>query len=178
MLQIHPVLNTNDQFFNKLYSLYVSAFPELERRTWEGLVHELTYEKRFHANVLLKENQFVGLLNFWNFEGFYYLEHFAISEKLRGRNIGTDAMKLFMSRCNLPIIFEVEMPTSIIAQKRIQFYERLGFILLPNKYAQPPYSSGEKEFPMQLMTNDREFASTKFEWIKDILYSEVYEFQK
>ena len=94
MLDFYRIINVYDPMFSRLYNLYTASFPHPERRSWDGLVHELIYEKRFFSNALLQENEFVGFLNYWKFEQFYYIEHFAVLEKMRGKNNGKESSDL------------------------------------------------------------------------------------
>jgi ribosomal protein S18 acetylase RimI-like enzyme len=159
--------------------LYIRAFPVSERRSWEGLEHELLYEKKFHPQVLLQDNQFVGFLNYWKFDEFDYIEHFAVTDQMRNKQIGTEAMEIFMKKSNLPIILEVEMPKNSLAERRIKFYERLGFLVLTNEYSQPPYNSEVGDFiPILIMSNDIQFANSHFDLIKETLYDKVYHWEK
>ena len=175
MLDFYRIINVYDPMFNRLYNLYTASFPHPERRSWDGLVHELIYEKRFFSNALLHENEFVGFLNYWKFEQFYYIEHFAVLEKMRGQNIGSEAIEMLKRQSKVPIVFEVELPVDELTRKRVHFYERLDFTLLLQEYAQPAYIDDESQVPMKLMCNDEVFGNENFEAIKSTLYSEVYE---
>ena len=177
MLHFHKINTVNNQFFSNLFTLYTLAFPPAERRTWAGLEYELNYEKRFCANALILDGEFVGLFNYWNFERFCYIEHLAISPKFREQGLGSEAMGIFMEQTKLPVILEVEMPNNIIASRRILFYERLGFSILSHTYAQPPYEGNGFLMPELIMTNNIHFANTHFEMIKETLYNEVYHYE-
>jgi ribosomal protein S18 acetylase RimI-like enzyme len=174
MLGFHKISSVSDPFFEKLYNLYIRAFPLNERRSWEGLEHTLLYEKKFNPQVLLQNNQFVGFLNYWTFDRFLYIEHFAIVDNLRNQKIGSEVIGLFKEHAKLPIILEVEIPNNPLATRRIEFYKRLGFSVLSNDYNQPPYEGEGGLIPMQIMCNDVEFGTQYFELIKEILYSKVY----
>jgi len=175
MLDFYRIINVYDPMFSRLYNLYTASFPHPERRSWDGLVHELIYEKRFFSNALLQENEFVGFLNYWKFEQFYYIEHFAVLEKMRGKNIGSDAVEMLKKQSKVPIVFEVELPVDEATRNRVHFYERLSFTLLLQEYAQPAYIDDELQVPMKLMCNDELFGNENFEAIKSTLYTEVYE---
>ena len=177
MLNFHRINTVNNQFFSNLFNLYTLAFPPMERRTWEGLEHELNYEKRLSVNALIQEGEFVGLFNYWTFERFYYIEHLAISPKYRSQGIGSEAMGIFMDQIKLPIVLEVEMPNNITPSRRILFFEKLGFSILSHNYAQPPYDGDGFLLPELIMSNDIHFANTHFEKIKEILYTEVYHYE-
>ncbi len=176
MLDFHKILNVTNPLFTNLYNLYTLAFPPAERRNWAGLEYELTYEKRFSAVAVLREEKFVGMLNYWTFDRFSYIEHFAILPPLRNQKIGTEAMEMFKQQTKLPIILEVELPSNTNAIRRIRFYEKLGFSVISHKYAQPPYEDDGFLLPMLIMSNDPHFANSHFELIKEKLYTTVYHY--
>lgn len=178
MLSFHRINNVSDLLFSNLFNLYALAFPTAERRTWAGLEYELNYEKRFFAQAILRDEKFVGLLNYWTFDRFFYIEHFAVSPTMRDQHIGTEALKMFKEQTKLPVVFEVEMPVDTTAIRRIQFYERLGFSVISHNYAQPPYEGDDFLIPMQLMCNDKHFAETHIGLIKETLYDKVYHYKE
>jgi len=177
MLSFHKIHTVSDPYFQQFYNLYTQAFPPSECRTWAGIEIELTTENRFNAHALLINNTFVGLLNYWIFSSFLYIEHFAINENLRGQHIGKEALSRLMEQTKLPIVLEVEMPINSMAVRRIRFYEQLKFSVLSHYYAQPPYNKDGFIMPMLLMTNDVHFVNTHFEMIKNTLYNHVYHYE-
>jgi ribosomal protein S18 acetylase RimI-like enzyme len=177
MLNFYRITDVSDPLYSRLYNLYSTAFPPAERRSWEGLEHEVIYEKHFYPNALLQNDEFVGIFNYWTFEKFCYLEHFAVNPNLRNQHIGSEAMKIFKEQTKLPIILEVEMPNNPLAGRRIKFYERLGFTVMSHDYAQPPYENGEFLLPVIIMCNNIHFANTHFEKIKETLYHQVYHYK-
>jgi ribosomal protein S18 acetylase RimI-like enzyme len=174
MLNFHRINSVSEPLFEKLYNLYIKAFPLNERRSWDGLEHELLYEKKFNPHALLQNNQFVGFFNYWTFEHFIYIEHFAILDHLRNQKIGSDVIEIFKKQTKLPIILEVEIPNNQLAIRRIDFYKRMGFSVISNEYQQPPYEGEGVLIPMHIMCNDIEFGAQYFEMIKQTLYSKVY----
>ncbi|MDR3651634.1 MAG: GNAT family N-acetyltransferase [Paludibacter sp.] len=177
MLNFYRINSVTDPFFANLYNLYAIAFAPAERRSWAGLEYELNYEKRFFSQALIQNEKFVGFLNYWTFDRFYYIEHLAVISSMRGKKIGSEAIEILKSQTKLPIVFEVEMPNDPTSILRIQFYEKLGFTVLSHNYAQPPYEGDGFFIPMQLMTNDVHFATTHFELIKETLYNKVYHYE-
>jgi GNAT superfamily N-acetyltransferase len=178
MLNFYRINSVSDPLFSHLYSLYALAFPLDERRSWGGFEYELEYQKCFCAHALVQNDKFMGLFNYWTFDRFYYIEHVAVVQSMRGQKIGTEAMEIFKQQTKLPIVFEVEMPTGPTAIRRINFYEKLGFsVLNSHNYAQPPYEGDGFLIPMQLMSNDIHFADTHFELIKQTLYDKVYHYE-
>lgn len=178
MLEFQAILSTQDKLFPEMYRLYKSSFPPEERRDIGDLERELTHADNFHINALMKNEQLVGLFNYWIFDTFYFLEHFAVSTDLRGQNLGSNALNQFIVKTgDFPIVFEVEMPHTDTSSRRINFYERMGFWVVPKDYAQPPYQKTGFLVPMLLMTNNTHFVNTHFDKIRKTLYKEVYHYK-
>ena len=102
----------------------------------------------------MEDGKFVGFMSYWNFDGYTYIEHFAVSPELRGRNIGRAMMEYVFKAVNNNVLIEVELPETEMARRRIGFYKRLGFCPHHDiEYIQPPYSDGLSPLPLMLMTH-------------------------
>lgn len=173
MLQIKKLQNEEKQmqFSRKIYE---NCFPEEERRDFSKLI-EVYNNELLELNLIYKNNEFVGILNYWQFSKFLYIEHFAIDLKHRNQKIASNILSM-LSKDNPLIILEVELPTDEMSKKRIQFYQRAGFRILPFAYCQPPYRKGEKEVEMHIMTNAKNtIEESQFKEIKEELRKKVYE---
>lgn len=158
--------------------LYNQAFPAEERRPYTDAQHLDSFIKmkggKFHGIALKDGDLFVGFLTYWTFEKYIYIEHFAITPEKRGRNIGRTLIEQLIKTVGENILLEVERPDTEEAQRRIKFYERLGFrARLDLDYVQPPYAKGLPEVPMILMTHGN--VDLK-DWRKDLapMLREVY----
>ncbi|MBR4855663.1 MAG: GNAT family N-acetyltransferase [Bacteroidaceae bacterium] len=175
MLTLTPI-NTRSKHYPFVEQLLHEAFPESERRD-DDRQRDLTENNlRFHCLLVQTELlQPVGLLTYWFFDDFVYIEHFAISEAERGKGYGSEAMKLFIEQIELPVILEAEMPhhSNDLPNRRIKFYKRLGFRVCSMQYKQPPYRCTDKWVPMKILKYG-DMQITRL--IKDILYRQVYGF--
>ncbi|MDR1584755.1 MAG: GNAT family N-acetyltransferase [Prevotellaceae bacterium] len=172
------ITSPGDNLFPEMLKLYKSAFPPEERRSGGDLQQEIVKSERFYANAVMENGVMLGIFNYWNFGTFFYLEHFAVNPGLRGKNLGSKSLQLFHDTASgLPIVLEVEMPNTTEATRRIEFYKRAGFQVVPKDYAQPPYRPGGFMLPMLLMTNKIHAVKTHFEKIKNTIYREVYHFK-
>lgn len=43
----------------------------------------------YHFDLLMEGERFLGILLFWEADGFRYVEHFATCPQLRGQGVGT-----------------------------------------------------------------------------------------
>lgn len=158
----------------ELCQLYLEAFPEEERRPLEKWLKLIDEEPMFRILTVMKNGNFVGFMTYWTFPDFTYVEHFAIKPSYRGGGLGGVALKLFLELQDQPVVLEVELPTTLIAQKRICFYEKYHFVRLPEPYQQPPYRSGDSWLPMAIMYYSKGRSIPEIEKIKKLLYEYVY----
>lgn len=156
--------------------LYEKSFPEEERRdSREWHDYWLKRENFSIRAILTDESVFAGFISYWQFEECIYVEHFAISPTLRGNGIGGIALEHFISQYpSLPILLEVEEPNNDMATRRIAFYKRHHFTLLPNPYLQPPYRPEGESLPLHIMCTMPQVVKSKYDKFVSVLHQEVY----
>ena len=176
MIALQPI-NTEHALYLFVEKLLHSAFPSDERRDDEQQRAYTDNNKQFHCLLIRSLEIPVGLLTYWDFEDFIYIEHFAIHENLRNKGYGKQAMQLFLKDKSLPVVLEVEMPRikGDITHRRIAFYRRQGFSLRRMPYKQPPYRQGDDWLPMKLMsTGSAKKWLPLTELVRNSIYQVVY----
>lgn len=128
----------------------------------------------YHFWGILFSNEFQGFLGFWQLPRFAFLEHFAVVPAVRGKGMGSRALKAWMKEVNQPIVLEVEPPVTEMAQRRIEFYQRAGFHLNSFPYQQPPYDVHKPWVPLQVMSYPAQLDLQEFEEVVQVLYQKVY----
>ena len=173
-MQLSPLTPSH---YPQAEALYEQSFPEIERRDSQKWKQLWLTNDHFFIDVICTNNQsFGGFISYWLFPDFVYIEHFATSPTLRGKGIGGKCLDLFVERFpTLPIILEVEMPTDTTSARRIAFYKRHHFTLLPLPYAQPPYRQEGESLPMHIMCTHPQDVTLRFEQMINNLHREVYE---
>lgn len=159
-------------------NLYLDSFPESERRETNTMfdLHSCK-DNAFVIQIVIKDDRYVGFLTYWDFEDYVYAEHFAISPEFRNGGFGGKVMELFMKLITHPIVLEVELPNTILSERRIGFYQRLGFKLWEDiPYQQPPYSKDGNPVPMKLMTYGAIDLDKDLQKVRDEIYREVYNY--
>lgn len=175
MIEIRDFDNLSSQEVNFVKEVYKTSFPESERRPFDLMLQLYIESTSFVIQVVKRDSVLVGLLTYWNFKDFIFAEHFAIISRVRNGGIGKDVMDLFIQNTDKPIVLEVELPTTILAERRIGFYQRIGFKLWENiQYQQPAYREGRPPIPMKLMTYRDLDLDKEVGEIKEIIYREVY----
>lgn len=179
MKTLHLVpIHTTDVNYDYCEELYTKAFPDTERRNKEQQRLLTDTNPLFHFCALFIEHEAVGFLTYWDFGTFLYIEHFAIDEAMRGKNLGSKTLQQLHEYIPVPIILEVERPDTDIARRRIAFYERCGYTLWKSDYLQPPYQDGYPPLPLYLMCHGNFREAKDFKFIKETLYREVYHYKE
>lgn len=165
--------NSYSQEFKEAWRVYESSFPSDERRAL-GLQKELFKNKLYNFFIVLKDKVLVAIIADWDFEDFLFVEHIAVKKIFRGKGIGTELFKEYISKNKRKIVLEVEKPETEIAAKRIKFYEKMGFKLNNFGYIQPPYGKDKNPVPLFLMTYPEKINESEFSSIRVKLHSVVY----
>ena len=138
----------------QIRQLYFDSFPPEERRPWESLV--APEDDGPILRTVQHDGVFAGMISYWDFGAFAYVEHFAILPSLRGGGTGAKTLAALKDALVKPIVLEVEPPCedNPMAARRIGFYHRNGFETLDYDYIQPPYAPGLPSVPLILMSTD------------------------
>lgn len=161
--------------FAQLYEILEYSFPDEERSTRSG--HLFEFKDPLFRSMVFEDGAVRGFMNYWEFEDFIYLEHFAVARELRGQGLGAKLINELRSIApNNRIVLEAEPPKqSEIAYRRVRFYERLGFFLNKYTYLQPPYKSNDPPIPLVIMSTERELSHKEFLITRNLIYRNVYE---
>lgn len=174
MIKFQRISTQNQELYQFMEDLMVYSFPKEEYRDLSELKEFTDHRSNFHCNIIWEEEKPIGLMNYWDLDGFYYIEHFAVAESYRNGGIGKRALNHLYQELNGPIVLEVEHPDNELAERRIRFYEREGFTLWDKPYLQPPYKKGDDFLPLYLMARGKMDADQYYEEVKRKIYSEVY----
>ncbi|MDR1600814.1 MAG: GNAT family N-acetyltransferase [Tannerella sp.] len=173
-LVMREVKEGSDPVLASVERTYTAAFPVKERRDFALVRELLACETRFRLCGLFHERQYIGFISFWQFEGFTYIEHFAIDESRRNEGWGGAALRAFTAQVH-PVVLEAEPPGDEWSRRRIRFYERLGFVVYPHPYLQPPYRTGDPWIPLCLMKYGKPHPELLFGQVKQTIYRYVYQ---
>ena len=162
------IQSASHPYLGVLLPLYLESFPPEERRAPNDLLRMLNVQEMNFSAIRI-DDLVVGLVIYWKFKGFLYLEHLTVSRDQRKKGIGEEVLKQLQKEEN-PILLEVEIPYDDTSNRRVAFYNGAGFRALPVYYHQPPYREGESLLPMLLF-------SDRTNWDPDILENAIALFQ-
>lgn len=174
MIRLRRITTADTELYGFMESLMTEAFPVEEYREPAELREFTDNKECFYNNIIYDGDTPVGLITYWDFGCFHYVEHFAIATSMRNGGYGRKVMELLKKMLPTPIVLEVEMPDCEIAERRIGFYERQGFRLWGGDYCQPPYRQGGKHIPMRLMVFGELDSKRDFDDVRTKIHREVY----
>ena len=158
MINLKPVTDEN---FSLVYKRLIDAFPYEERRD-EADEKKCFLKSQFNFCEITDENESVGLIVFWVFNKFLFVEHIAINKEIRSKGYGSKTFELLKTQYNLPIILEAESPETEMQKKRIRFYENLGFKVNSYSYTQPSYHN-EESVPLMVLSFPQLLSESEFD---------------
>lgn len=162
------------EYFSRIFEILEYSFPETEHRSMNEHFAEFKRHS-FRSMVLDNDGTIMGFMNFWELDGFVYLEHFAVAKEFRGQGLGTSLMDE-LKKISGTVILEAEPPEqSGTAARRVRFYERLGFFLNKYEYFQPPCADNEQPLPLSVMSYPNALSRAEFLRIRNELYRGAYD---
>jgi ribosomal protein S18 acetylase RimI-like enzyme len=175
MITIKRIKTTDTKLYNFMEQLIEKAFSQAERRPSDDLRQYAEKYENFCVCVIIDDNQPVGLFNYWIFDHFYFVEHFAISDNIRKQGYGSMTLGIATKTFTKPIVLEVSPPeTDAIAQRRINFYQRCGFTIWDIDYTHPPYPGNIGDSHLRLMIHGDLDCQKDYESIRDTIWTNVY----
>lgn len=164
--------------FDTIFAIMKASFPENERRTYTEQ-KALLSDPHYRLLTLTDDNnQITAFLAAWEFPSIRFVEHLAVDPGIRGSGLGRTIMTTYIEESTKPIILEVEPPATDLQQRRINFYQRLGFHFNDFEYVQPPYQKGQPDLPLKIMSYPQALTEEQFALSKEILYSRVYKVKR
>lgn len=131
----------------QLEQLYVHSFPEDERRPWV----QVTDGNGPTARAVYRNGELCGLISYWTFNDFLYIEHLAVIPHMRNQGAGKAIIE-HIKGLGKPVVLECEPPDmSAMAMRRFNFYKRCGFDVIDRDYIQPPYTPASRPVHLYVM---------------------------
>lgn len=145
-----PITSKQDSAAALIYSAYIEAFPEHERRSKEQY-DALFDHPKVEVCAIIKDDQAIGYVVIWKLNGCTYLEHFEVFPEFRNYKYGSSIIQNLILLYP-QLVLEAE-PNSLdeMAARRIAFYERNGFTIIDKDYIQPSYGPGKSSMNLYVL---------------------------
>ncbi len=122
--------------WNRVWELYESSFPIAERRKMKDHLRACS-DAHFHPVSAWEGGELIGLLFYWEWDQYRYLEYLAINPELRGHGFGSQLLR-YLRDSEHTIILEIDPLVNEISVRRLQFDERAGYTLTPYRFVHLP----------------------------------------
>ena len=136
-MEFKIIKDSNSNQWKEVWSLYEDSFPVAERRKLEDHLRACENEL-FHPASIWEDDQFIGIVFYWQWNNYRYIEYLAVAPELHGHGYGSRIMKQIRDS-KYTIILEIDPLINELSVRRLQFYERAGFTLTPYRFMHLPY---------------------------------------
>ncbi len=161
--------------FTRLFDIMERSFPREEHGS--ARYHYAEQSRReFRCLCYEPEGAPAAFMNYYVFpeRDMIFLEHFAVSQQLRGNGIGSRLMRHFKELTSPSmIVLEVEPPEGETECRRISFYQRMGFFLNSGEYFQPAFGKDMPDIPLKLMSTEP-LEGARFQDAAALIHKKVY----
>lgn len=159
--------------FEEIYALVTTIFPKEECYPYD--YHQENFNRDgFFGKKLVKDGKIITFVTGYQQQDYLFLDYFAVDKALRGHGIGQAFLKQVIEDANTFVILEVELPTDDLKQRRIHFYQRLGFHLNTYAYKMPKIAKDFGDTPLYIMSYPTTISENDFDPLKNNLYRQVY----
>lgn len=158
-------------------SVYEEAFPEDERCPWDRMAGFLSLPGHpFRLEGLyLDDGRPAGFNAYSVFGPYVYAIYLAIGRAFRGSGCGSQALAAFHARHAGRLIFgEIEHPATPLAQRRLAFYQALGYHATDIGFVQPPLSLGLGSVPYLIISYPAALTPDDAAAVHEILTQVIY----
>lgn len=120
-------------------ALYETSFPLFEQRS--AAQQQAAFgDKRYRLYGYVEQGVFLGFIACWVFDGYRYVEHFAVDTSLRGNGYGSRILADFIAESVAErVVLEIDPVVDELSAARLRFYRRCGFSEQCFAHVHPPY---------------------------------------
>ena len=136
--------------WNKVWDLYEKSFPVAEIRKKDDHLRACS-DERFFPLSAWEGQQLIGLMFFWEWDSYRYLEHLAVNPDLRGNGYGSQLVR-YLRNSDHTIILEIDPLVNELSVRRLQFYERASYTLTPYRFVHLPYRIDGQEQELLILS--------------------------
>ena len=153
--------DTSDVLMDAAMALYRASFPSHELRLWDDQKAVMS-DPAYHFDMCLTDSALAGLILYWDFGSYIYVEHFCVEPSLRGHGLGT-LILAELARQNKTIILEIDPLVDDASVRRKGFYERCGYVANAFAHVHPPYQAANRGHELIVMSYPHAISQSEFD---------------
>lgn len=167
--------DTSDALMDAAMALYRASFPSHELRLWDDQQAVMS-DPAYHFDMCLTDGALAGLILYWDFGSYIYVEHFCVEPNLRDQGLGTLILRALAQQNDKPIILEIDPLVDDVALRRRDFYTRCGYVQNDYKHIHPPYQCANRGHELIIMSYPRAISQAEFDVFTFDLRSKVMKY--
>lgn len=168
--------DTSGPLMDAAMVLYRSSFPAHELRLWPDQ-RAVMGDPLYHFDLCLLDGALAGLILYWDFGAYIYVEHFCVEPALRGHGLGSQILAE-LARQNKTVILEIDPLVDDVAIRRKGFYERCGYVANPFAHVHPPYQAANPGHELIVMSSPRAISQAEFDAFTHDLREKVMKYSE
>lgn len=167
------ITDIHSPFYPAFQRTNKASFPENERRSDMAQAMALA-NPRYRLDAWLDNDIFIGFMGWWDYGDYRYIEHVAVTPEARSVGYGGKMLAAWLDKSPTPVYLEIEEVVDDITRRRLNFYQRLGFVETPMRHQQPPYQGRGGTVPMQVLSWPDALSSKQYQSLIRALHAEVW----
>ncbi len=136
-MRFQRLTSSSDSMFLTAMDLYWSSFPLPRQREYQSQC-SIMDEEDYRFELIYEDEEFIGIALCWETDRFIYVEHLCICHEKRRQGLGSRALEL-LRREGKTLVLEADPPKGETGQRRVEFYEKLGFAPNDREHIHPSY---------------------------------------
>lgn len=166
-----------DKMLTKELELLAKLFDEGERRSNQEIIEH--YQKglcKIQTTTNKEyEDEIESIIIYRDLNEFIFIEYFGLNPKYQGKGKGTKILNNFIKSVGKLVVLEVEKVDNEIKQRRVDFYQRLGFYYHDDEYYMPSFETENEKIPLKLMSYPTEMTTQQISKYRQLIWKEVYQ---
>ena len=151
----------NGPLMEAALALYRSSLPAHELRLPPDQ-RDVMGNPLYHFDMCLLDGALAGLILYWDFGTYIYVEHFCVKPSLRGHGLGT-LILAELARQNKTIILEIDPLVGDASVRRKGFYARCGYVANAFAHVHPPYQAANRGHELIVMSYPHAISQSEFD---------------
>lgn len=186
-MEFQRITDTSHPHWERAWALYEQSFPLWEQRSLAQHV-EAMKDPAFHAEIVMDSDKFVGILFYWKWDGFRFVEHLATDPSVRGGGYGArilsmldkeqrkESEKPVETAAEMVTLLEIDPPQDDISVRREKFYQRAGYLTNPYKHVHPSFRPSTPAHDLLIMSSPRAVTPGEFAGFRRFMFDIILKY--